>query len=282
MSNKLQVTQLLPKLQRVKEYEKYYSALCPFHDDTSPSFLLYKDGWFRCLGCGRTGDLYSLYRVVSGWGSRSHGIGKEVTDFHVPRIPKESEWFAIDAHETLMKFSESLAWYLRIRGIENQIIPQKIGWYNGWYTFPVYNYDGDYKGMILRAGQHIQEATKLRYVIKTTAKTYFPDWYLARSGSHIVVTFGILDAISLTALRIPACSTIHGKTLSTDDLEWARKPVILFPDKDEVTKARRYYKELGWRGRVLDYDYPDELKDPNDLVNNGYSIEVMNAVERMR
>lgn len=275
---KITLSQVLPKLQQVKEYEKYYSALCPFHDDTKPSFLLFKDGWFKCLGCGKSGDLHTLHKVLHGWTTTSHRIKQEVTDYHIPPIPTNSEYFAMDAHETLVRFSESLAWYLRLRGIDDQILPQKIGWYNGWYTFPTYDYDDAYKGMVLRAGQHIQQATGLRYVIKSTAGLYFPDWYLARKGDYLVITFGILDAITLTKMRIPAASSIYGKTVNLNLLDWVRKPIVFFPDKDEEGKARDMYRKLGWRGRVVEYPYQEGLKDPNDLYLAGYGQSMINSI----
>lgn len=272
------ISQVLPKLQRVKEYQNYFSCLCPFHDDTKPSFLLYKTGWYRCLGCGRTGDLYSLYRFLTGWVSKSATIRSEVAEFHVPRLKNVGEDFVINCHETLLNFSQSLAWYLRMRGLEEQIIPQKIGWYNGWYTFPVYGYEDDYRGFIMRSGRHIQEATGLRYVIRSTGSLYFPDWYLARKSDYLVVTFGILDAISLSKLRIPACSSIHGKTVNISELEWARKPIVFFPDKDEGEDARKYYRQLGWRGRIVDFPYDENVKDPNDLLLVNKEIEMANAI----
>lgn len=269
---------VLPRLRQVKEYSKYYSSLCPLHDDKKPSFLLYKDGWYRCLGCGRTGDLYSLNRILSGRAGKSLSVRSELSDFHIPQIPASSEIFAMSAHETLVTNSESLGWYLRMRGLENQILAQKLGWYNGWYTIPSYNYDGDYVGMVLRAGRHIQEASGLRYVIKTKGSLYFPDWYLARTCDYIVVTFGILDAITLTQLRIPACSSIHGMTFSIEELDWARKRILFFPDKGEEAQGRKLYSKLGWRGRMIEFDYGDECKDINDLHMAGRDMDISNAV----
>ena len=130
----------------------------------------------------------------------------------------------------------------------------------------------------MRSGRHIQEATGLRYVIKSTGSLYFPDWYLARKSDYLVVTFGILDAISLSKLRIPACSSTHGKTVDTAELEWARKPIVFFPDKDESEAARKYYRLVGWRGRVVDFPYEEQTKDPNDLLLLGKGIEMANAI----
>lgn len=276
----IKIEQLLPKLQRTKEYDNYYSAVCPFHDDHNPSLLVYKSGWFRCLGCGKSGDFYSLHRKLIGWTSASLDISNELADFKIPQADYSSELFAERAHKTLSNFSESLAWYLRMRKLEDQIIPQQIGWHNGWYTFPVYNFGGEYTGVVMRASKHIQEATNLRYVIKTKEHMYYPDWFLARTGKYLVITFGVLDAITLTKLRIPACSTLHGKVVDVNSLDWARKPIIIFPDKDEENKAMYYATKLGWRGKVIRFDYPDGTKDPNDVMMIGKEIDLYNTIER--
>ena len=35
---------------------KAHKAKCPFHDDRTPSLYFFKDGCFRCFGCGTYGD----------------------------------------------------------------------------------------------------------------------------------------------------------------------------------------------------------------------------------
>lgn len=39
-------------------------ALCPLHGDTNPSLRLYKDGGFKCFGCGAHGDVIDLYAAM--------------------------------------------------------------------------------------------------------------------------------------------------------------------------------------------------------------------------
>ena len=167
-----------------------------------------------------------------------------------------------------------------MRGIEDQIVPQQLGWYNGWYLFPVFGMDGKYKGSVLRAGSHIEKASGLRYVIKSSGTSlYFPDQYLARKSDYVVVAFGIIDAVTLTKMRIPACSTIHGKSFKIPDLDWARKTIVLWPDKGEEIAAKNLQRHLGWRGRVITMDWPDDTKDINDLYCSDKEILIRNTIE---
>lgn len=280
---RVSLSRVIEKLQKVKEYENYYSALCVFHDDTKPSMLVYKDGWFRCLACGKTGDLYLLDRKLNGWSSRSMVLEGELTSWTIPKtIVQGGLDFAMKAHEVLLTNSESLSWYLRMRGIENRIEPQKLGWYNGWYTFPVFNEEGYFKGIILRAGLHIEQAKGLRYVTPTKEKYYVPDWQLNRNNNYLVVVFGIIDALTLTELRIPNISTIHGLNCNPDDFDDIRKPIIFFPDKGEEPQAIEVLRKLGWRGRLARINWSDSAKDVNDLYLQGKTTQIFNAIEAAR
>jgi len=276
------LSKIIARLDRVKEYERYYSALCVFHPDKQPSMLVYKDGWFRCLSCGRSGDLYMLDRKLRGWSPPSHDHGAEAVSGIAPGKFSDPVVFVDDAHKILSKYCESLGWYLRLRKLEGRIDGQKLGWHNGWYVIPTYSDEDALTGYVLRAGQHIQESTGARYVSRSTASLYVPDWYLFRTGKFIVVTFGILDALTLTELRIPACSTMWGTTMKLNDFDQVRKPVLFYPDQGEEIKATEYYRKLGWRGRLVRMDWPDDCKDVNDLHMAGMDMEIVNAVERSR
>ncbi len=51
----------------VKRVGKYYRALCPFHDDTEPSLVLYPEtGTFFCFGCRKTGDAIHYMALRQG------------------------------------------------------------------------------------------------------------------------------------------------------------------------------------------------------------------------
>ncbi|WP_092474552.1 CHC2 zinc finger domain-containing protein [Desulfotruncus arcticus] len=43
-------------LLEVNKRGSRWMACCPFHEDSYPSFVVYRDGW-KCFGCGAYGDV---------------------------------------------------------------------------------------------------------------------------------------------------------------------------------------------------------------------------------
>lgn len=41
---------------------KHNAALCPFHDEKTPSFRIFKDGGYYCFGCQAHGDIFDFIR----------------------------------------------------------------------------------------------------------------------------------------------------------------------------------------------------------------------------
>jgi DNA primase len=35
---------------------------CPFHDDKTPSMMVYPENWYHCFGCGKHGDVFNFYQ----------------------------------------------------------------------------------------------------------------------------------------------------------------------------------------------------------------------------
>jgi len=49
----------------LKKAGRSYKGLCPFHQEKSPSFVVFPDSQnFHCFGCGRGGDIFSFYMGV--------------------------------------------------------------------------------------------------------------------------------------------------------------------------------------------------------------------------
>ena len=49
----------------LKKVGKVYQGLCPFHEDTNPSFTVYPDtNTFYCFGCGVTGDWRKFIKLI--------------------------------------------------------------------------------------------------------------------------------------------------------------------------------------------------------------------------
>jgi DNA primase len=59
---------------RFKDKGDYYSIFCPFHQDSHPSAVLYKDKWlFKCFGCSTVYSFPKLYDALLGKSWGEHG-----------------------------------------------------------------------------------------------------------------------------------------------------------------------------------------------------------------
>ena len=260
-------------MPKAKSFGHYYLGLCPFHDGHNPngSMMVFEDGWFRCLGCNRNGRWQQLWNKLNG---QNVVIRPEVgTTFKGPdtRAFDSLDDMAYQANRDLMKF-DSFQWYLKLRGLEDRIDPCNLGYYKGWYTIPVYDRDGEFQTMVFRAASHVQEATGQRYWCpQKEAVMYVPDWYLLDSSDYIVVVYGILDALTLSSLRIPVVTTSFGKdSFKAEWLDQHRDFIHVLPDKGEELSAWRLKAKLGWRGKpIIRLNFPNGAKDANDYFQKG-------------
>ena len=58
------VQSYVPDLKRAG---RSYKGICPFHQEKTPSFVVFPDSQnFHCFGCGKGGDLFTFYMLVEG------------------------------------------------------------------------------------------------------------------------------------------------------------------------------------------------------------------------
>ena len=43
---------------------KQKKACCPFHNEKSPSLVIYHNTSFKCFGCGKSGDVFTLIQQM--------------------------------------------------------------------------------------------------------------------------------------------------------------------------------------------------------------------------
>ena len=272
---------IIKQLSGVKEYSTYASALCPMHEDTSPSLMVYRDGWCRCLACGWGGSLVQLQQALTGWVAPTN-VKPAPTVHYLPTELNELEGLCMGAHNLLLQYPNPLQEYLQRRGVHNRIVPQHLGYYDGWYSIPCYDRDNNFEGVVMRASPHVQETTGARFNIPKgqPALLYVPDWKQSLLADYFCVVFGMVDALALCELGIPVGTSTSGKdSTNAEMLEWCRKPIVVIPDKGEEQTGRKLVSKLGWRGRLLLLDYPEKMKDPADCVQNNYGQWIINKIE---
>lgn len=270
------------RLPYARAYGHYLSGLCPFHSDRRPS-LIVSAKRYRCKSCGATGPLSKLYKKLNPSDPRLYKP-------HPPRfggrpLPSYNNIHALrerlmDAHDTLI-LDETMtrgAWYEK-RGISrtDQLI-YELGWYENWYTVPVFGENGDIIGGVARANPQLEAKKVDKYYVPLDQPSmlYIPNWTNWRKCDKVFIAFGIFDAISLAILGYAAASPTAGQD-STDPrwLDNVRKPIYVVPDDGERTAALDLVRKLGFRGRILRLPYSQyECKDPNDFLQKGLSDEL--------
>jgi hypothetical protein len=252
-----------------KNYGHYLAVLCIFHSDSRPSLMIYED-YYNCLSCGAHGTTKSLYKQVCS--NTMLLLQPKKQDYSNPW----TRWTRNDTLGHVLKTSwqtmcsqPSLGNYLTNRKIDPATQRRLgIGYRDDWFTIPIRDEHRKIVGAVARANGETN-TSKSRYVVpheQNTELLYAPDWEKVLDQPIVYLVFGILDAVSLDILGHATISTTGGKHLNPEALNSLRKRIVIIPDFGEEPEAQYLAKELGWRGNVMKVDYPDNLKDVNDLL----------------
>jgi DNA primase len=127
------IVEVIGELVSLKRSGKEFKALCPFHNEKTPSFYVVPGkGFYKCFGCGESGDVFSFLMTQAGL-SFNEAVEKLASRFGV-EIPREEARpeddalkpfreavaFAADFYERMLRDEEvgrSARRYLEERGI---------------------------------------------------------------------------------------------------------------------------------------------------------------------
>lgn len=249
-------------------YGDYISALCVFHKDSTPSLLI-NPTYYNCLACGaygKTKDLlnYLKKNPVEKVKISSPRFWSKLKDMDLEEI----SWKAYNN----LKENSSNQFYLEQRGILEMRAPLRIGFIDGFYTFPVFDPKRKVIGMVARAGKVIQKAYNIRYLTpnKSIQPTllYCANWERVQSSKKVFLVFGIIDAISAEICGIPAITGSLGHNIPSELFKSLRKPIFILGDGDgrDLPQAINLQRKLGWRAKIIKLDYPENCKDLNDIL----------------
>jgi len=257
------ISDLLPVAYH--HYGDYIACQCLFHDDSRPSMFIYPDK-YRCEACGAWGWSANLLKKLELDSGRIVRPNAKV-DFNNPF----SRWMANQTLVDALKFAwknnkKSPSLYMRDRGISpKDQIRLGIGIRDGWITFPIRNEHGKIIGATARA---LDNKEKAKYVVPAHQDPnllYVPDPNLLQDTRRIFITFGIIDAVTLSIYGFPSASTTSGKRIDASSLHHIRKLLLFIPDRHEEADANKIASQLDWRGKVIKVNYPDGCKDINDV-----------------
>ena len=263
-----------------RQYSNYFSCLCPYHDDNSPSMLVYEESdnpkyAFQCRSCNAHGSLDKLNKKIG-----AHYTPK-ITQCQTNVLPRWRKWgdsledVSITSHESLKRVTQFQT-YFRKRKIEGFIEKGKFGYRDGWCVFPVMDIQSRVMDVVVRS---TQSNNGTRYFLlgdhlSDSGSLYSPDWHRVQEASVIYCVFGMIDTWSLEALGLPCVTGIAGKNVPLDSLQALGKRIIFLPDDGEEREAHSFANKLGWKARVKELKFPDNTKDVDD-VRVQYGNEVL-------
>src|SRR4030067_3151238 len=76
---KVDLVEVVASYLPLKKSGRNFSALCPFHGEKTPSFMVSAERQaYKCFGCGESGDVFTFLEKMEGWGFREtlEGLAK--------------------------------------------------------------------------------------------------------------------------------------------------------------------------------------------------------------
>lgn len=282
----ISLSDIQERLPQAKSYGHYLMGLCPFHNDRRPS-LIVSSKRYKCKSCGANGSLVRLYKKLNPADPRLRmPAPKRFGNRVFPPYSKLDEVRVrlLNAHDRLAMDEGTLHVGLAQRGIHaGLILSLELGWMDNWYTFPLKNETGEIIGGIARANKALEEKGVDKYDMPwgQPPMLYIPNWTLWRKSDKAFITFGILDAITLSSLGYAAASPTAGQD-STDPnwLDKVRKNIYVVPDRGETEAGIALARKLGFRGRVIVLPYTRNIKDPNDFLKAGREQDLIQAINK--
>lgn len=196
------------------EFDRSGKALCPFHNEKTPSFSLHPSGLYaKCFGCGVSVDVieleYKMGQHANRWeaakaldhryqlGLNFNGFDKEKAE-EISNVHELLNWYCRQTHKALLKNKDALAWLEKTKGITVEEVKEHCIGYVG---------DGWIKNKVTEISGAL--SLKIGLLKETNGKIYDAFW----------------DRLTFPIYK-------HGKIVSI----WTRE----FPDK-----ANSSYKWLG-------------------------------------
>lgn len=235
IKTRLNIVDVLRDYIRLEKAGANYRALCPFHNEKSPSFMVNEDKqMWHCFGCQKGGDVFGFVMEIEGLEFKealkllAEKAGIELKKIN-PKLAAEKNK-TLEILELATKFYETQLWkgegkvrimnYLKERGLQDEIIKEfRLGYAPiGWRNLLTFLEGRGYKA---------EEVLKTGLIIKKEGKV---GQYYDRFRDRII--FPVADTngkvVGYSARVAPGGDESQAKYVNTPETEVYHKSKILY------------------------------------------------------
>lgn len=246
VKSRINIVDLIGEYIRVQKAGANWRALCPFHREKSPSFMINEEKQiWHCFGCGKGGDIFGFLMEIEGIEFREAlKILAEKAGIELPKFSKnqiqlvDSRKKTLEILELATKFYEKQLWdgagkekilsYLHARGLKDNFIKEfRIGYApNGWENVLKFLTSRGYLAEeIAKTGLFVTKSEAQSSKPKTQSSSYY-DRFRDR------ITFPVMDVmgqvVGFSARVAPGGDESQAKYVNTPETEVYHKSKILY------------------------------------------------------
>lgn len=246
LRQRIDLTEVVSSHIQLQRSGSAYKALCPFHEEKSPSFMISKgDKHYHCFGCGAHGDAIaflmgylkiSFVDAIESLAERFQVTLEKIENGEVATGPSKKELRqVIDRacqlyHELLLTSEEAAPFrtYLRERGIDRSFaVAFQVGFApgSGSYLYQTLRQEGYSEDILRESG----------LILQGRAKDFFSDRIM------FPIRDGIGAVIGFSGRKIKE-ETFGGKYINTPETPLFKKSQVLFGlsySRQRIAKERK-------------------------------------------
>jgi DNA primase len=245
IKNRLNIIDVLGEYIRLEKAGSNYRALCPFHNEKSPSFMVSEEKQiWHCFGCQKGGDIFGFVMEMEGLEFRdalkllAEKAGVQLQGYSPEKAEEKNR--TLEILELATKWYEHQLWngpgktrilsYLRERGLKDETIKEfRLGYApKGWRNILTF---------ITKRGFRVDEILKTGLLVKKENKPDHYDRFRERIMFPISEYSG--KVVGYSARVAPGGDESQAKYVNTPETEVYHKSKILYGIDKAKNEARQ-------------------------------------------
>jgi DNA primase len=287
IKSRLNIIDVLGGYIRLEKAGANHRALCPFHNEKSPSFMINEDKQiWHCFGCQKGGDIFAFVMEIEGLDFKealnmlAERAGVELRKVD-PKMAKEKNQ-VLEILELATKFYETQLWkgagkisimsYLKERGLSEESIQNfRLGYApNGWRNL---------LDFLVGRGYLARDIEKAGLIIKKNESNQYYDRFRER------IMFPIADSngkiLGYSARVAPGGDETQAKYVNTPETEVYHKSKVLYGMDKAKQEIRKQDFVLLVEGNMdVIAAYQTGIKNTVAVSGTALTLEQINLIKR--